>query len=133
MSARNTPRQPWFHRASGFWCAQIKGKRIYLDRDGLRARRKLQKLLAEAHRDGTVPTQWLAAPFSDLADLSGVFVMRRSASSTSWRSRRANARCPWSAASSERMTSAKGPVSWPSIISLYRRRVRTSCFNEQIK
>ncbi len=34
MSARpQQPRKPWFHAPSGFWCAQVAGKRHYLDHD----------------------------------------------------------------------------------------------------
>jgi hypothetical protein len=33
MSTRPSPRKPWFHAPSGLWCAQIAGKRQYLDRD----------------------------------------------------------------------------------------------------
>ncbi len=67
MSARPPQRKPWFHAPSGFWCAQIAGKRHYLDRDPVVAQRKLNKLLAERQRGGD-GRQWLDAPFSDLAD-----------------------------------------------------------------
>ena len=50
MSARPQKRKPWFHAPSGFWCAQIAGKRHYLDRDPGVAQRKLNKLLQEDHR-----------------------------------------------------------------------------------
>jgi len=33
MPSRPQQRKPWFHAPSGFWCAQIDGKRHYLDRD----------------------------------------------------------------------------------------------------
>jgi integrase len=67
MSVSNL-RKPWFHAPSGFWCAQIAGKRHYLDRDPVAAKRKLNRLLAE-QRSGTAGTRdWLDAAFSDLAD-----------------------------------------------------------------
>lgn len=67
MSARNEQRKPWFHAPSGFWCAQVAGKRHYLDRDPDVAQRKLKKLLQEQMRGGP-QTEWLGAYFSDLAD-----------------------------------------------------------------
>lgn len=64
MPARPSTRLPWFHAPSGFWCAQIAGKRHYLDRDPIAAQRKLKQLL-QAKRRGL--QEWLDAPFSDLA------------------------------------------------------------------
>jgi integrase len=71
MSARpqqTQQRKPWFHAPSGFWCAQVDGKRHYLDRDPGVAQRKLNKLLQEQRRGDAGRTEWLDAPFSDLAD-----------------------------------------------------------------
>src|SRR5262249_9760980 len=67
-SARPKLRKPWFHAPSGFWCAQIAGKRHYLDRDPGVAERKLKKLLAEQRRGAADHHEWLDAPFPDLAD-----------------------------------------------------------------
>jgi integrase len=67
MSTRS-PRKPWFHAPSGFWCAQIAGKRHYLDRDPGVAQRKLNKLLQEQKRGATGKTEWLDSHFADLAD-----------------------------------------------------------------
>jgi integrase len=68
MSARPSPRKPWFHAPSGFWCAQIAGKRHYLDRDPAVAQRKLRKLLQDQKRGDAARREWLDAYFSDLAD-----------------------------------------------------------------
>ncbi len=69
MSARPQQRKPWFHAPSGFWCAQIDGKRHYLDRDPEAAQRKLKKLLQDRQRSDAGLREWLDAPFSDLADV----------------------------------------------------------------
>jgi integrase len=70
MSARpqQPKRKPWFHAPSGFWCAQIDGKRRYLDRDPLAAERKLKKLLQDRRRGDAGRQEWLDSFFSDLAD-----------------------------------------------------------------
>lgn len=68
MSARSQQRKPWFHAPSGFWCAQIAGKRHYLDRDPDTAQRKLKKLLQDQKRGDAGLQAWLDALFSDLAD-----------------------------------------------------------------
>jgi integrase len=68
MSARPQQRKPWFHAPSGFWCAQIRGKRHYLDRDPVVAARKLKKLLQDERRGDAGKQEWLDAYFSDLAD-----------------------------------------------------------------
>ncbi len=68
MSPRPSPRKPWFHSPSGFWCAQIQGQRHYLDRDPVAAQRKLNKLLQEQKRGEGGCRAWLDAPFADLAD-----------------------------------------------------------------
>jgi hypothetical protein len=49
MSA-SSRREPWFHASSAFWCAQINGKRHYLDRDPAIAEKKLNKLLQDLKR-----------------------------------------------------------------------------------
>jgi integrase/recombinase XerC len=69
MSVRPQQRKPWFHAPSGFWCAQIDGKRHYLDRDPDAAQRKLKKLLQDKQRGDAGLREWLDAPFSDLADI----------------------------------------------------------------
>jgi hypothetical protein len=68
MSQRLRPRKPWFHAPSGFWCAQITGKRHYLDRDPIAAQRKLNRLLQEQQRGDAAHRQWLDAHLADLAD-----------------------------------------------------------------
>jgi integrase len=68
MSTRLSPRKPWFHSPSGFWCVQIDGQRHYLDRDPVAAQRKLKKLLQDRKRGDAHHAEWLDAPFSDLAD-----------------------------------------------------------------
>jgi integrase len=68
MSARPSPRKPWFHAPSCFWCAQIAGRRHYLDRDPGVARRKLKKFLQDQLRGDVGRREWLDAFFSDLAD-----------------------------------------------------------------
>jgi hypothetical protein len=57
-----------FHAPSGFWCAQINGRRHYLDHDPAVAQRKLKKLLQDLNRGDADRRQWLDAPLSDLAD-----------------------------------------------------------------
>jgi hypothetical protein len=69
MSARPQQRKPWFHGPSGFWCAQIAGKRHYLDRDPDVAQRKFKKLLQDLRRGDGPEREWLDAYFSDLADV----------------------------------------------------------------
>src|SRR4051812_10778173 len=87
MSARPTPRKPWFHAPSGFWCAQVDRKRHYLDRDPATAQRKLKKLLQEQRRGGAAHREWLDAPFPDLADefLEDVRARRAQATYRSYR------------------------------------------------
>src|SRR5262245_61745305 len=68
MSARTSPRKPWLHAPSGFWCAQVAGKRHYLDRDRARAQRALNRLLAERRGGAAGGPRWYDAPFADLAD-----------------------------------------------------------------
>src|SRR5262245_26368292 len=70
MSARpqQPKRKPWYRAPSGFWCAQIDGKRHYLDRDRGAAERKLKKLLQDKRRGDAGQKEWLDAPFADLAD-----------------------------------------------------------------
>jgi integrase len=68
MSHLKQRRKPWFHAPSGFWCAQIAGKRHYLDRDQVASQRKLNRLLAEQKTGSAGDRDWLDAPFSDLVD-----------------------------------------------------------------
>lgn len=67
MSRRRSAK-PWLHKASGFWCATISGKREYLDRDYKVACRKLNELRAAEKRVETGAHEWLDAPFVTLAD-----------------------------------------------------------------
>ncbi len=67
--ARRPNDKPWFHESSGFFCATIYRKRVYLDRDYKVACRKLKQQRA-AERRGESPTRdWLDASFGELADL----------------------------------------------------------------
>lgn len=58
-------RKPWFHSGTGYWCCKIQGKRVYLDRDQAKARRKLNKLAAEERRPAS---DWHDRPLPDLVD-----------------------------------------------------------------
>lgn len=60
--------RPWLHAPSGFWCATINGKRVYLDRDARVAERKLRQLRTEQKRNSGVLRDWLQASFAELAD-----------------------------------------------------------------
>ncbi len=64
----STPRKPWLHAPSGFWCAQIDDQWHYLDRDPVIAERKLKKLLQDRKRGDAHHGAWLDGPFSALAD-----------------------------------------------------------------
>lgn len=65
---RNPSSKPWFHQATGFWCATVAGKREYLDRDYLVACRKLKARRKQKLREQAGGREWLDVPFSVLAD-----------------------------------------------------------------
>lgn len=67
MSRRRSIK-PWLHKASGYWCGTISGKREYLDRDYKVACRKLNELRAAEKRVEAGAHEWLDAPFVTLAD-----------------------------------------------------------------
>ena len=57
--------QPWFHKASGFWCTWDQGKRVYLSKNLAEARR----LLAERRqRTDPAAVAWQQTAFQFLAD-----------------------------------------------------------------
>lgn len=65
---RKPTARPWLHAPSGFWCATLNGKRVYLDRDASAAERKLRQLRTEQKRNGGVLRNWLDETFAELAD-----------------------------------------------------------------
>ena len=67
MPRRKSPK-PWLHKSSGYWCATIAGKRTYLDLDYKIACRKLLELRAKEKREEAGGTEWLDAPFANLAN-----------------------------------------------------------------
>ena len=66
--ARKPNDKPWFHGASGWWCATIGGRRKKLDKDLKVACRKLKSLRRKAKHPQLANRDWLDAPFSELAD-----------------------------------------------------------------
>ncbi|MBX7169230.1 MAG: site-specific integrase [Pirellulales bacterium] len=66
--SRHAVDRPWLHKASGFWCATIEGRRVYLDHDYKVACRKLRGLIADAKRRAAGAEEWLDRPFAELAD-----------------------------------------------------------------
>ena len=66
--ARKPSQRPWLHAKSGYWCATIAGKRVYLDRDPRVAERKLKHIRTEQKRNGNVCRDWQDASFAELAD-----------------------------------------------------------------
>lgn len=60
--------RPWLHTASGYWCATIEGRRVYLDRDYKVAERKLRAQLAELKRRAAGASDWLDRSFAEFAD-----------------------------------------------------------------
>lgn len=61
--------KPWFHSPSGCWCATVKGKRKYLDKDEEVAGRKLQAIRKKARQEKKAKDRdWLDATFAALAD-----------------------------------------------------------------
>lgn len=67
MPRKQSP-EPWHHKSSGYWCATIAGKRTYLDLDYKIACRKLLELRAKEKREEAGGTEWLDAPFANLAN-----------------------------------------------------------------
>ena len=65
---RKSTGKPWFHGASGWWCATVLGKRKKLDKDYRVACRKLKALQALAKRGEYGNRDWLNTSFSVLAD-----------------------------------------------------------------
>ena len=66
--ARKPSDKPWLQGATGWWCASISGKRVYLDKDYKVACRKLKSLRRKAKHPQPVSRDWLDVPFSELAD-----------------------------------------------------------------
>lgn len=65
---RKPTARPWLHAPSGFWCATVNSKRVYLDRDARVAERKMRQLLTEQKRNNGSLRNWLDATFAELAD-----------------------------------------------------------------
>lgn len=61
--------RPWLHSKSGFWCATIDGRRVYLDHDYKVACRKLAASIREAKARAAGKSDWLDRPFCELADV----------------------------------------------------------------
>ena len=59
---------PWLQNATGWWCATVGGKRVYLAKDNRLACRKLKVLLTRRRQEGNFNQDWLAARFCELAD-----------------------------------------------------------------
>jgi hypothetical protein len=87
--ARKPSSKPWLHTPSGFWCATIRGKREYLDRDVRVASPKLKATLTQATGGDLTSGEWLDASFATLADefLADIKVRKKPATYTSYRYR----------------------------------------------
>jgi integrase len=66
--ARKPSDKPWLQGATGWWCATVAGKRVYLDKDYTAACRKLKSRRARAKKGVVEDRDWLDATFSELAD-----------------------------------------------------------------
>ena len=66
---RRSADRPWLHSRSGFWCATVEGRRVYLDHDYKVACRKLTALLKEAKQRAAGKLEWLDRSFAELVDL----------------------------------------------------------------
>jgi integrase len=66
--ARKPSDKPWLQGATGWWCASISGKRVYLDKDYKVACRELKSLRRKAQHAQPTNRDWLDATFSELAD-----------------------------------------------------------------
>lgn len=84
---RKAQNKPWLHTSSGYWCATLHGKRVYLDKDFAQAKRKLAQLKKEAKQPSSVVADWLEQPLAVLADeyLSDVQARRKPATYQSCR------------------------------------------------
>ena len=87
--ARKNSGRPWLHGASGWWCTTVAGKRKKLDKDYRVACRKLKALATQQKRQRAGGSDWLDAPFSELADqfLADTKARKRPATYTSRRYR----------------------------------------------
>jgi hypothetical protein len=63
---RRPAARPWLHSRSGFWCATIEGRRVYLDHDYMVACRKLTALLKEARERAAAKLEWLDRSSTEL-------------------------------------------------------------------
>ncbi len=81
--------KPWLHARSGYYCTYSEGKRVYLDRDYRVACRKLRDLKARQKRAEQPTSDWLEAPFAELADefLDDLKARKKPSSYTSYRYR----------------------------------------------
>ncbi|MBX3426580.1 MAG: tyrosine-type recombinase/integrase, partial [Pirellulales bacterium] len=92
--ARRTTGKPWLHEPSGYWCTSVARRRIYLDKDYKVACRKLRELRAEHLKTQQgAGSDWLRAPFADLADefLDDVKARRKPQTHLGYRNRLARA------------------------------------------
>lgn len=86
---RRPAMRPWLHNPSGFWCATVEGRRVYLDHDYKVACAKLRERLAEAKRRDAGADEWLDRSFAELADkfLDHVHQTRKPATYAAYRAR----------------------------------------------
>ena len=84
---RKASDKPWLQNATGWWCATVNGKRVYLDKDYKVACRKLNILLARKRQESDFERDWLDAPFCKLADefLEKLRVLRKPGTYTAYR------------------------------------------------
>lgn len=84
---RKASTEPWLQNATGWWCATIGGKRVYLAKELPLARRKLKILLTRKRQESDFEREWLDAPFCELADLflEKIKVHRKPATYTAYR------------------------------------------------
>ena len=66
---RKATDKPWLQNATGWWCATVGGKRVYLAKEYPLACRKLKVLLTRKKQEPDFERDWLNAPFCELADL----------------------------------------------------------------
>jgi len=57
---RKASGKPWLQNATGWWCATVGGKRVYLAKDYKLAFRKLKILLTRKRQEGTFDRDWLS-------------------------------------------------------------------------
>jgi len=84
---RKASDKPWLQNATGWWCATVGGKRVYLAKDYKLACRKLKVLLTQWRQEGTFNRDWLTIPFCQLADefLVDVKLRRKPGTYTAYR------------------------------------------------